>query len=275
MRLSLISMCLCLLSFLKADAQNLYDLSSSKEFANYLFHSQQYPLAAIELERLLFLEPSNDSLKITLVKSYTFNKEYSTALHRLDVFYPQLQSIHAPFDDLYAYNLLADKKNTQARSYLSGNQTLTQEKKHYYQAFSYMLEQDFKHSNELLLSAPADELSLAPLRSLSDEGIHMRCKSPGLALAMSAVVPGTGKFYTGDWKDGIVSMISIGLTTYQAVKGFRTKGTDSAYGWIYGTLATGFYLGNIYGSFTSAKRYNKRQAAKLAQKVDAAFYIRP
>jgi hypothetical protein len=96
-----------------------------------------------------------------------------------------------------------------------------------------------------------------------------------LAMAMSTIVPGTGRFYTGDWKDAIISMITIGVTGYQAYRGFTIKGTKSAYGWVYGTIATGFYLGNIYGSFSSAKRYNKRKSEKLDQKIDGAFYMAP
>jgi hypothetical protein len=256
-------------------AQNLYDIPRSKEFANYLVHSQHYSLAAIELERLIYLEPQNDTLRESLIKCYTRNKEFATAGKRLDAFFPNKKFISAPFDDLYAFNLLADKKTHAARDFLSINATLDFEKRHYYQAFSYLLEQDFNNSERLLAEIPLDESSLSPLRDLSHAGLTMRRKSPGLAMAMSTLVPGSGKFYTGDWKDGIISLISVGITSFQAIRGFSINGTSSTYGWIYGSIATGFYLGNIYGSFTSAKRYNKRQADKLAQKTDAAFFLHP
>ncbi len=275
MRFNLLLSLLIFVLYKPAQAQNLYDIPRSKEFASYLFHSQQYSLAAIELERLIYLEPQNDSLRENLIRSYSFNKDFATAGKRIDAFFPEKKAITSPFDDLYAFNLLADKKTHATRDFLATNATLNPEKRHYYQAFSYLLEQDFNNSERLLAEIPKDESSLSALRDLSHEGLTMRRKSPGLAMAMSALVPGSGKFYTGDWKDGIISLISIGITSFQAIRGFSINGTASTYGWIYGSIATGFYLGNIYGSFTSSKRYNKRQADKLAQKMDAAFFLHP
>ncbi len=264
-----------LLNCQSAFNQNLYDIPHSKEFATYLFKSQQYSLAAIEYERLLFLEPANDTLRESLIRCYSLNQEYSIAINRLNVFYPEIQTINSPFNDLFAYNLISDHKNETARNFIQTNQHISTERKHFYQAFSYLLDEDYKKSEQILSEIPATESSIIPLRSFSQEGIHLKRKSPGLAMAMSAIVPGSGKFYTGDWKDGIISVLTIAAASFTAYRGFHVHGTDKAYGWIYGTMATGFYFGNIYGSYTSAKRYNKRQSDKLAQKVRAAFALQP
>jgi hypothetical protein len=137
------------------------------------------------------------------------------------------------------------------------------------------MDHDYIHSEAYLSDLPSNEKSIMIAKELSKEGSIQKRKSPGLALAMSAIVPGTGKFYTHDYIDGIFSMLSIGVTGYQAIRGFQDKGTKSTYGWIYATVATGFYLGNVYGAFSSAKRYNKRQTDKLDQKVNAAFILHP
>lgn len=254
-------------------SQNLYDNANSREFADYLFRTGQYDLSAIEIERLIFVDKTDDSLKASLIRSYTFNKQYTVATKRIQAFFPETSQLQYPFSDFYAYNLLADKKIDAAKGFLSSNQSLPEEKKQRYQAFTFLLDHDFKGSEAYLASLPPE--NQAPLRELSSEGIHMKHKSPGLALAMSTIVPGTGRFYTGDWKDAIISMVTIGVTGYQAYRGFTIKGTKSAYGWVYGTIATGFYLGNIYGSYSSAKRYNKRKMDKLDQKIDGAFYMVP
>jgi hypothetical protein len=253
--------------------QNLYDNGNSREFADYLFRTGQYDLAAIEIERLIFVDKTDDSLKASLIRSYTLNKQYTVATKRMQAFFPEINKLSAPFSDYYAYNLLADRKIDAAKSFLSSNSSLSTDKMQRYQAFAFLLDHDFKGSEAYLASLPAE--SQIPLRELSREGYTMKRKSPGLALAMSTIVPGTGRFYTGDWKDAIISMITIGVTGYQAYRGFTIKGSKSAYGWVYGTIATGFYLGNIYGSFSSAKRYNKRKSEKLDQKIDGAFYMAP
>jgi hypothetical protein len=253
--------------------QNLYDNTNSREFADYLFRTGQYDLAAIEIERLIFVDKTDDSLKASLIRSYTLNKQYTVATKRMQSFFPEIDKVKLPFSEYYAYNLLADKKIDAAKLFLKSNSTLSVEKMQRYQAFAFLLDHDFKGSEAYLASLPAE--SQMPLRELSHEGYTMKRKSPGLAMAMSTIVPGTGRFYTGDWKDAIISMITIGVTGYQAYRGFTIKGTKSAYGWVYGTIATGFYLGNIYGSFSSAKRYNKRKSEKLDQKIDGAFYMAP
>jgi hypothetical protein len=62
-------------------AQNLYDLEHSKKFADYLIKTRQFDLGAIEYERLSFLEPNNDTLKIALINCYSFNKKYDLAIN--------------------------------------------------------------------------------------------------------------------------------------------------------------------------------------------------
>lgn len=254
-------------------AQNLYDQSHSKEFALYLYRSGQYDLAAIEYERLLFLDPTNDSLRVDLIRCYSLEKEFDKASARIVAFGIPPTSLSAPIADLYSYNLISGQRYEQATAFMSVSTSLTQDRKDWYQAFGYLLANDYKPINTLI-QVDGNRYS-EPLRSLLFETQTLRLKRPGLAAAMSTVVPGAGKFYTGDWKDGIVGLLSVGITGFQAYRGFKENGVKSGYGWIFGSLAAGFYLGDIYGSFTSAKRYNKRKTDKMHDKAQQVFMLRP
>ena len=106
---------------------------------------------------------------------------------------------------------------------------------------------------------------------LAAQGEIIKLKSPFLAGSMSAIVPGSGKFYTRDWKDGLIGFLTVGASAYQSVRGFQRRGINSGYGWVFGGLATGFYFGNIYGSVQSAKRYNKRKKQNLKLKIENRF----
>ena len=117
--------------------------------------------------------------------------------------------------------------------------------------------------------------SLITLKAFAETGNALPHKSPFLAGAFSTIIPGSGKFYTGDWKDGIISLVMVSAIAYQAYRGFDRAGVSSVYGWIYGTIAAGFYLGNIYGSVKSAQRYNKRKAENLGKRIEESFYLRP
>jgi len=84
-----------------------------------------------------------------------------------------------------------------------------------------------------------------------------------LAGVMSGIIPGSGKFYARDWKNGLISLVFIGVLGYQSYYGFNQKGLESGLGWVYGTLGFGFYIGNVVGSVSSANRYNAQKNQKL------------
>jgi tetratricopeptide (TPR) repeat protein len=81
-------------------------------------------------------------------------------------------------------------------------------------------------------------------------------KDPALA-GLLAVIPGGGFLYCGRYRDALVSFLlntSLILAAYQAF--------DDGNPYLGGAIAffeSGFYAGNIYGSVTSAHKYNRNQ----------------
>ena len=59
--------------------------------------------------------------------------------------------------------------------------------------------------------------------------------------------------------------------TWQSYAGFNKNGIESGYGWVFGTLATGFFIGNIYGSAKAANTRNMKNQAILIGKIDEAY----
>ena len=84
---------------------------------------------------------------------------------------------------------------------------------------------------------------------------------------MSAIIPGSGKFYTGRWRDGAVAFLFVSLNTWQAYRAFNKNGINSIYGWIFGTISLTFYSANIYGSYKSALNFNKKILNNLHEKT--------
>ena len=63
----------------KGVAQNLFDANHTSAFADYLYESGQFKLAAEECERWLFLSPGNDSATLMLDrKSTRLNSSHSS-----------------------------------------------------------------------------------------------------------------------------------------------------------------------------------------------------
>ena len=90
-----------------------------------------------------------------------------------------------------------------------------------------------------------------------DQGLEFKKKRAGIALGLS-LVPGLGRVYTKNAKDGLVSLFVVGITSFLSYRGFSQKGIESGPGWVYGSLCLGFYVGNLYGSYRSAKIYNTK-----------------
>jgi TM2 domain-containing membrane protein YozV len=99
-------------------------------------------------------------------------------------------------------------------------------------------------------------------------------KSPLLAGALSAVVPGLGRVYLGRWPDGLLSFLLIGTTGTLAAQGFYEEGRGSVRGWILGGVAALLYAGNVYGSAVGAVVQRREAEDALMQEVDRAYQQR-
>jgi TM2 domain-containing membrane protein YozV len=91
-------------------------------------------------------------------------------------------------------------------------------------------------------------------------------KNPLLASLISAIIPGSGKIYTGEITDGIFALLATGLFTFLAYDNFKADHTFR--GWLFSGLAAGFYAGNVYGSYASAQIFNARVSYEFNLRLD-------
>jgi tetratricopeptide (TPR) repeat protein len=95
-------------------------------------------------------------------------------------------------------------------------------------------------------------------------------KSPTLA-GILAIVPGGGYLYTNRYRDALVSFIFNGLMIYATYEAFDVG--NEGLGAILGFVETGFYMGNIYGSYNSAKKYSRYMKRKYIEQEQSKFKI--
>ncbi len=81
-------------------------------------------------------------------------------------------------------------------------------------------------------------------------------KSPAAASILSAVIPGSGKIYTGNYGDAAMAFVSTGLFGFLAYDNFHAK--HNFRGWLFSAISLFFYAGNVYGSYTAAQIYNAK-----------------
>ncbi|RUA32162.1 MAG: hypothetical protein DSY77_12125 [Bacteroidetes bacterium] len=268
MRLLILSF-LLVWTFNFSQAQDIYTLNKSKEFASYLFKSGQYELAAVEYERLLFMEKDNDSLKIALVDSYFQNGQLNKAVKRTESLYPSLNDFSVPMAELYLQMLILGKK-FESFDQNSDNLPIDQQKRSVYDFHREIMAGNWKKvETKIPQLSNNNHPSISGLIRLSKKAESFKPKKPWAAVLMSAVLPGSGKFYTGDFKDGIFSLLVVGGTAFQSYRGFNKDGASSTVGWVFAGLSTGFYAGNLYGSGKAAQVYNQNYWLEIEKDAEA------
>ncbi len=126
---------------------------------------------------------------------------------------------------------------------------------------------------EDLDSGTRKDLAITQLTEFARKGQQLPRKSEFLAGLFSSIIPGSGKMYTNRPRDGLFSLLMVGLTAWQAHEGFRKDGNRSVKGWFLGTASAVFYLGNIYGSVVAARMFNEQQEEKLLERVEITINV--
>ncbi len=256
------------------NCQNLYDLEHSKQYAEFLFQSQQYKLASMEFERLVFMEPHSSIFQQKLLKSYRKSDQVSQGLIRIKEWYPKNIPDTALYRE-YAKLSLLDNRFNDLLSSLNSPAPIALSEKNYYQLSAILLKRNWAGAENFITnSINSTWPGFTDLCDLHKQQADITYRKPGLALAMSAVVPGLGKIYSKDWKDGLISFLFVATNAFQAYRGFSKNGINSAYGWIFGGMSLGFYAGNLFGSWKSAKDYNFRSEDAIYHEIQNTIYSR-
>jgi hypothetical protein len=250
-------------------SQNLFDLDHSKEFADFLYQTRQYDAASREYERILIYDQSNE-YQTRVIRSYRLAKKYDFAVLRMNDLFPNKQFTNTEIktEAHKLYMVTADYKSLRDVIDMQSSFGIMSENMLRFKSAKPQLPKRTIFIYPLENSSP-QELTFYNTLKLYDAE---KWKKPWLAACMSAIVPGSGRVYAGDWKNALVSAMFIGINGYQAYSGFRKNGVKSVSGWIFGSITAGFYLGNIYGSAWTAKRKNQQKYERYQKTLDDIYY---
>ncbi len=126
------------------------------------------------------------------------------------------------------------------------------------------------------LSSPgAFELSgydgerLREIAGMLNDRPEFRKKSPTVAAIMSALLPGAGHAYAGNWSNAfgafMLNAIFGGLTAYSIHE------RDWGYAALFGVLEAGWYAGNITSAWQEAVLYNRRTENDFKASLSVRF----
>ncbi len=238
--------------------QNLLDFDHSLQFARYLATTRQYTFAEQEYERLNFLWPNDSVVKLELVQTYRLNNQCEKFYSAFDLLSDHGKTIN---NRTYLTEYLRFSLNCRIKEpvYKQNLLSLNPEEIAFYTASYYWV----NHYHDSLINYYTSEKDLLNRANLNLAEItksfsEQKYKSPFLASAMSAFLPGSGKAYSKRWGDAFVSFLFVGTNSFASYRAFNKKGAKSVNGWIFGSLAVSFYSANIWGSAKAAKNYNQK-----------------
>jgi tetratricopeptide (TPR) repeat protein len=236
-------------------------------FAEYLFNEGQYERAAGEYQRLLFawdsLPQDADSIFFKIALCYRFSEKYEESIgyfQKIVNEYARSNLVDEAYFEMglnYSFVDSFKQSNKILKSYFLKDSLKNMDKKvkqlitiNHIQQKEWDKAEDFLYDTDTLRER---------LSAFIETGQNLPRKNPFISGIFSAVIPGAGKFYCNRPADGIYSLLTVGVTGWQAYEGFKADGVHSVKGWIFGVVGGLFYLGNIYGSVVAADIYNEEQ----------------
>lgn len=253
---------------------NLYGPQASLRFARYLYQSGNYEQAALEYERLMFVDTTGNQPLMALMTLRSYRKEgLLPAGEKVAIYWMNHGGKLLPsFIIEYALLLTAQGRYSESMATLTDLSSQETDSLRFIKALNMTYLGNYILARDLLTQSPIPGDCVTALQSAISKGLAMKEKKPGLAAALG-LVPGLGKVYTGNYVDAGASLLFTGIMTWQAYVGFSHRGTRSVYGWITGSLAAGFYLGSVYGSHHAALAHNRKQLESIRYETDRAYRL--
>ncbi len=244
---------------MSAVGQDLFDSAHSHTFADYLWDRGRYADAALEYERLGWL--TSDSMAILrAADAYQMAGQYDRAVKRLLRTWPTPKG-RPPQVQRRLFRLYVLKGDYDSAAVVLEQMPQAEPA---WKVGMVILQGRYADVPPLMDHCPTE--ACTRLRIYYTEWEHTRRRSPWVAGMLSAVVPGLGKVYLGRHLDAAMAFLLVGGNAWQAWRGFRRDGVESVQGWVFGGLAVGFYLGNVWGAVRAAHRFNHQIDEKLRRR---------
>ena len=278
---SIICLTVVLLPFAAAEEPiDYYAPENVRKFADFLYEHGDYLRAAGEYQRYLFYQPGeSERIGYKIALCYRFAGEGERAIQHFQgllALHPQSRFASRIYYQIGATYFLMDQFE-QSMRFLNGALPQITDTRQHAEAeqligLSYLMQKEWSEAGQVFKrlrgsSVLAVREKASVYHRYAKAGARLPRRSPFLAGMFSGVVPGAGRLYTGRIGDALASLLTVGVTGWQAYDGFRRDGISSVKGWTFGTIGGVFYVGNIYGSVVAARVYNRYIEAEFLATV--------
>ena len=128
------------------------------------------------------------------------------------------------------------------------------------QAVAFIYQFRWEEAREVLQNYARDE----KLSTLLENAVKTPQKSARVAKVFSAIVPGAGQVYAGNWRNGLNALVLNGIFGFLTVDAVLDRHYLDAVLWG-GTIFSRYYRGNIFRAEEAVKRFNLQESLRASE----------
>ena len=252
-----------------------YEPRVLKAFADSLYDEGFLSQAEGEYKRLLFAEPGLQEPLLALTNIYKKQQSLSGIQWLKSNFYdgasiPVKENINFVQAQLLFKEGDAQNFNLFSNSILAERIDFSPRLKNLIDVSELLLNQDIGGLRAFTLGLAANYPNYEKLSQLCSS---YKQKSPGLALFLSAIIPGSGKWYTGSFGAFSSSFLAIGSFVAGTIMTGIQSQWKSWQPYVFGVCGAVLYIAELYGSYQSAKRYNTALYRVLCEETEKLYEV--
>ena len=245
------------------------------DFAEYYFSNKDYLMAVNEYKRFLYFFPEDQRVETVMYRigmSYYLGGHFKNAI---DSFYAVIDRYVDTDLSIKSYFMISEarvKLNAFGLAIINLNNLITlsddenvRDEAYYRIGWIYIETASWEQARTYFSKISSKNKNKYRLERLTAELNKERSvpkKDPRLAGFLS-IIPGAGYLYCERYQDALIAFLLNGGLILAAVESFDDN--NNALGGVIAFVEFGFYAGNIYGSITSAHKYNRKQTGRFIE----------
>ncbi|MGB9561451.1 MAG: DUF5683 domain-containing protein, partial [bacterium] len=254
----------------------------SNSFGDELFRAGEYKLASIEyLREYSFTMDDNTKLKLAL--SYIKNCEYDKGKSVLsEILTSEIPDIRSQAQKLLGFLYMRENNFSSAMfEFLDlkkrEENPLGKLELSYWLGWVYLLQFDFQDAEKEFSSVASEHSYDNPFytsayilsREIKNNVDEFDYRSPQLARWLSAILPGAGQIYTGNYIDGAISFVINGTFGYLTFSSLLAKKYFQSLVYFYFLFAR-YYFGSGDNAYRLANEFNKEKKESFVRELITA-----
>lgn len=255
------------ISIYSQSSKDPYSSQKVKAFADDLYANGFYEEAAGEYRRYLFQTENKDFSAFTnLTNIYRENKDSKGFDWLNTIIKPVfIDADLKQFDFYYAENIFLRKDKDLFKRHIS-TAAKDENTQIIFDTSLFILNNDIPTAKESFKNYEGF-YSKEVKQAISEYSP----KSPLLALSLSTIIPGSGKWYGGSFWSGFNSFITIGFEAYGTYWCYDKYGIDNWRTISLGAITVISYITELYGSYQNALRVNEAQYRKISEEMEKLY----